>query len=57
MIVGVVVVLLLVIEMMTGTVRHRHSHAGRMDKFRTAKFAGRFDPLMVNFQETEPGDL
>ena len=43
--------------MMTGTMRHRHSRAGRR-QFRTATIAGAdFDPVMVNFQEMGTGAI
>ncbi len=51
------VVLLLVVGMMTGTVRHRHSRAGRTGVPYGSFLRGRFDPLMVNFWEMEPGNL
>jgi hypothetical protein len=39
---------LVIFGMMTRTVRHRHSHAGRMGSVRQ-KFPRRYEPLMVNF--------
>src|SRR4029450_10193818 len=50
---AVIVGMVVIGIMMTGTVRHRHSRAGRRE-FRTAQFACRFDPFMVNFWEMEP---
>jgi len=39
---------LVVFGMVTRTVRHRHSHAGRMGSVRQ-KFPRRYEPFMVNF--------